>query len=352
MKNSFLESEIQEPLNLIQIIQIILKSVTQSMDITDAILILPEASSKKPHVLSKGGNMTMDGWFAMLSTPESPLLKAEIPLGMKPSRDAQLIFYRPGKSNWLDKEQELINILSAVLTDLFSVYEGEVDWLQVTASQRILPVTEEELTRIILDIHDGPVQYLFAAFSLLNKIQTSLLEYPEIKENIKPSLDKIGELIETALAEIRTFVGTFRPPEFAERDLIKLLEGLLIQHEQFTDTQVHLEIGENIPDVNVPVKIALYRIVQEALSNASHHASVDEHFLRIWEHRGHIHIEIVDHGKGFDPPPLDGPMATEEVEHIGLRGMRDRVHLVGGTFRLSSSPSHGTTIHVSVPIVN
>ena len=62
-----------------------------------------------------------------------------------------------------------------------------------------------------------------------------------------------------------------------------------------------------------------------------------------------ICMTVIDKGKGFEPPPLDGPLATEREEHIGLRGMRDRVALLGGLFSLASSPGEGTRILVKVP---
>jgi signal transduction histidine kinase len=57
----------------------------------------------------------------------------------------------------------------------------------------------------------------------------------------------------------------------------------------------------------------------------------------------------VDHGRGFTPPPLVGPEATERVEHIGLRGMRERISLVGGALALEAAPGAGTRIVVEVP---
>ena len=65
--------------------------------------------------------------------------------------------------------------------------------------------------------------------------------------------------------------------------------------------------------------------------------------------RGWVILEVTDDGIGFTPPPLEGPGATEREEHIGLRGMRERVHLVGGQLRLTSQPGQGTQIVVRVP---
>jgi signal transduction histidine kinase len=62
-----------------------------------------------------------------------------------------------------------------------------------------------------------------------------------------------------------------------------------------------------------------------------------------------VYLEVADEGPGFVPPPLEGPQATEDGAHIGLRGMRERALLVGGSFAVESAPGQGTRIRVEVP---
>jgi signal transduction histidine kinase len=219
----------------------------------------------------------------------------------------------------------------------------------VTYPHRILSVTEEELSRIILDIHDGPVQYLFAALSLLTRIQNQSASGKTDPIALQSQLKQLTDMIETSLREIKSFMGTFRPPEFHSRSLLSIIQALVIQHEEWSGSTVELKIESLPADVSLPVKIAIYRILQEALSNAYRHAKVDHHWVQLWSEDNMICMTVVDQGKGFDPPPLDGPMATEREEHIGLRGMRDRVALLGGLFSLTSSPGEGTRILVKVP---
>lgn len=221
-----------------------------------------------------------------------------------------------------------------------------------TVMQRILPVTEEELSRIVLDIHDGPVQYLFAALSQIALLQTHLRctdPHCLLDQMTLRSVSNIGALLENSLREIKHFLGTFRPPEFHRRDLLSIVEGLVIQHEEWTGDTVTLDVGDVPSNVALPVKIALYRILQEALSNAHRHAGVQSQEVRLWSEDEWICLTVDDHGRGFEPPPLEGPLATEREEHIGLRGMRDRVSLVGGIFHLESRPGAGTRILVKVP---
>lgn len=217
------------------------------------------------------------------------------------------------------------------------------------ASRRILSVTEEELSRIVLDIHDGPVQNLFAALSQLTRLQNEVeSEVPE-QAALLSTLSHVSQLVEASLHEIKSFLGTFRPPEFNRRSLLSIIEGLVIQHEEWTGTTVELTVDDSPDVVALPVKIALYRILQEGLSNAYRHAGVEKQWVHLWQEGDRVCLEIVDKGRGFEPPPLAGPRATEREEHIGLRGMRERVALLGGEFQLFSRPGEGTRITVKVP---
>ncbi len=218
------------------------------------------------------------------------------------------------------------------------------------SSRRMLAVTEEELNRIVLDIHDGPVQYLFAALSLLTRIQHQATLSPEQYADLLPTVNRVASLVEDSLHEIKAFLGTFRPPEFQQRSLASLLEGLILQHEERTGHTVYLTVEQLPSRVPLPLKIALYRLLQEALSNAFRHSGTQEQWARLWNEEDYICLEYRDNGTGFEPPLLDGASGTEREEHIGLRGMRDRVKLVGGTFQLVSHPGKGTQITVKIPI--
>jgi signal transduction histidine kinase len=218
------------------------------------------------------------------------------------------------------------------------------------AALRMLAVTEEELQRIILNIHDGPVQKLFAALSQVNLLEVRAASGTVPPEHLTTTLHRVAGLLESSLGEIKTSLGTFRPPEFARRDLLSVIEGLIVQHEEFTGCKVDFEARGPMPRVSLPAKIALYRIVQEALSNAYRHAGVNTVSLTLAGSEHGLRMEVIDSGRGFVPPPLVGPEATERVEHIGLRGMRERVTLVGGRFSIESAPGQGTRIVVEVPV--
>jgi signal transduction histidine kinase len=235
------------------------------------------------------------------------------------------------------------------MTEILPACQDDILPARERAGRRILAVTEEELQRIILDIHDGPVQKLFAALSQIELIRRLVHSTGPGASALDEGLEKLARLLESSLAEIKTGLGTFRPPGFRRRSLVSVLRGLLMQHEAMTGMRVELRVEGEVPSVGIPVKIALYRILQEALSNATRHAQVDRLDIHLSGEDGWVALRVSDAGRGFDPPPLDGPLATEREEHIGLRGMRDRAELVSGRFKLVSRPGEGTRIEVRVP---
>jgi len=219
------------------------------------------------------------------------------------------------------------------------------------AARRILAVTEEELQRIVLDIHDGPVQNLFAALSQLTLLRTRISNLQPPTDECVTAINRTISLLEVSLGDIRDLLGTFRSPEFAVWGLKEIIEDIVIQHESFTSGTVTLEMNDPLPEsVSLPVKIALCRILQESLSNVRRHADVENATVKLWMEKKHLVLEVTDQGRGFEPPPLSGPHATERQEHIGLRGMRERAALVGGKLFVKSQPGTGTRVWVEVPV--
>lgn len=215
------------------------------------------------------------------------------------------------------------------------------------ASRRLLATSERELQRIVLDMHDGPVQDIFAALSQLQVLERALTGDPASEQRVR----KAVRLLERALGEIRNFIGAFRPPGFERRGLGEIIEGLAVQHETLTEQTVELELAGELGDCTLPTKIAIYRILQEALANGHRHSGATRQRVSVARQGTAIALTVSDDGRGFDPQRV---LASEEdvgVEggHFGLRGIQDRVAMLGGTFALESAPGRGTSLTVALP---
>lgn len=117
-----------------------------------------------------------------------------------------------------------------------------------------------------------------------------------------------------------------------------------------TDIAVSLNTDPAIGRFASPLETGLYRIVQEALSNVERHAGVKRAEVSVWAEHDRLFAEVADAGRGFTPPALVGPDATNDPAHIGLRGMRERLALVHGTLAVESRPGGGTRVRAEVPL--
>jgi signal transduction histidine kinase len=215
------------------------------------------------------------------------------------------------------------------------------------ASRRLLATSERELQRIVLDMHDGPVQDIFAALSQLQVLERALTHDPASEHRARQTV----QLLERALGEIRNFIGAFRPPGFERRGLGEIIEGLAVQHETLTDQGVELQLPDELGDCALPTKIAVYRILQEALANGHRHSGASAQRVIVERRGAAITLTVSDDGRGFNPKRV---LASEEdvgVEggHFGLRGIQDRVEMLGGSFALESAPGQGTTLTITLP---
>jgi len=213
------------------------------------------------------------------------------------------------------------------------------------AARRLLQLSEYEQQRILLDMHDGPVQYVYAALSQLDLAEHGLDESDAVRA--RDRLTRARTLLESALSEIRGSLGTLRAPGFETRELRPLVEGLVFQHEAATDTEVSVAFVEPLPAAGVGAKIAIYRILQEALSNAYRHGGARSVGVQLfpvtYDDRSWFRLEVRDDGSGFEQT------ADARPDRFGIRGMHDRIAMLGGRLRIDSAVGTGTVVVAEVP---
>ena len=193
---------------------------------------------------------------------------------------------------------------------------------------------EQERARLARDMHDELGQLLTAL-----KMDISLLRRRLGPDDVQ--LNSMAQLVDAATAAGRRVAAQLRP---AVLDL-GLSDGLLWLAEEFSqryDIPVSHQI-EGAGELDDLTAIQIFRIAQEAFTNIARHAQAKSVRLTLARTPGLIALDIVDDGLGFTP-------ATQTSEKsFGLRGMRERAHLLGGTLDCASVPNHGTTLRVRVP---
>ena len=155
------------------------------------------------------------------------------------------------------------------------------------------------------------------------------------------ALDLINELT----TRVRSLSLDLRPPML---DDLGLLPALLWHFDNYTK-QTHVRVSfdhDGLDRRMAPdIETAAYRIVQEALTNIARHAGVDEVAVRCSVSQTRIHIEVEDHGKGFD-----SEAALHSHTTSGLSGMRERAALLGGHLTVDSKPGEGTRVIAEIPL--
>ena len=214
------------------------------------------------------------------------------------------------------------------------------------AAASIALLNEGYLRRIGSEIHDGPTQDL--GLSLL-KLDT-LVEMIE-DQNQEPETHglvmlahEIGASLRSAMEEMRGIATGLSLPQLGELSLDEAILRVIRSHERRTGTKVSL-ITDALPeDVALPLKVNVYRLIQEGLNNAYRHAEGLGQEVQIRMSGDYLIVEILDRGPGFDPDQVAG-----WAGHLGINGMRERVESMGGSFMIESKIQEGTRILASLP---
>ncbi|RMF49023.1 MAG: sensor histidine kinase, partial [Anaerolineae bacterium] len=225
------------------------------------------------------------------------------------------------------------------------------------AARRTVELNERFLRRLSSELHDGPLQMLGVAALRLDNVVSSFDEGgpPQQQDDwITADLRATQTHIQEAMREMRSMAAGLRLPEMAQLSLFEVIERAVTMHEQRTETRVLLNVEDLPPDeqISPDIKIAIYRITEEALNNAYKHAAAKDQRVTLRaghctnEHTPGLQLVISDGGPGID---WEHAHAVERT-HLGLIGMRERAESLGGTFLVESQPGEGTTIRVCLPL--
>lgn len=217
-----------------------------------------------------------------------------------------------------------------------------------SAAQRTTTLNERSMRRVSSDLHDGAGQMLSLALLRLDALQK------RTEQGDPPSAAEIAELesvLQDAMSDMRGVAAGLRLPELEPLSPAEVATRAAQDHERRSGTTVHLSL-RNLPvAAPLPVKIALFRAQQEALSNATRHGGVGEVRAELIDeapvgrpHQRGLRLSVRDEGRGFDLADL------RSNEGLGLAGIREQAEILAGSFTVTSAPGEGTEVRVWWPL--
>jgi signal transduction histidine kinase len=228
----------------------------------------------------------------------------------------------------------------AFLAEVISPYEMTHRGFReaVSALRHLNDMLELEVKRIAHAVHDEAGQLLVAVHLALADLNRDLpASFHDRIGHVQVMLDQIDE-------QLRRLSHELRPTILDDLGLVPAIQFLAdgVSKRANQAISVHSSLIERLP---APIETALYRIVQEALTNAGKHSYGRNIHIQLDCSGGHVRCSICDDGKGFD---VTSVMSSKGGGSLGLLGMQERLTAIGGTLRIQSSPGQGTSLFISV----
>jgi len=214
------------------------------------------------------------------------------------------------------------------------------DQLRALAA-RLQDAREEERTRISREVHDVIGQYMTAL-----KMSVSMLGRRLEKEQSQAAsrIQDINQLLDEAIKSVRKVATELRPSILDDMGLVAALEWYVADFAARTNMICEFKCSESHIPMDADRATALYRLVQEALTNVARHAEATHIKVVLYEEEGVLHAQIKDNGRGITAEELSGRKS------LGLVGMLERVQVFAGELKFEGRPGEGTTVSVTVPL--
>lgn len=214
---------------------------------------------------------------------------------------------------------------------------------------RLLNAQETERRSIARELHDDFKQRLGALGFKLAGLAERFRQGVENSgsslagSSLSRDLDALGVLVEELGADIRSISHRLHPAALERLGLAAALQALAVEVEAGSGMAVRVSVRGGKGELPRDTALALYRVAQEALDNATRYSAARQVHVSLHSDRGEVRLAVADDGVGFDPAEAFARGG------LGLLGMKERAHLLGGRLRLASEPGSGAEIEVIVP---
>jgi signal transduction histidine kinase len=240
------------------------------------------------------------------------------------------------------RREELLRASAEFLAECLSPYEMAHRGFQdaVKALRQLNETLEEEIKRIAYAVHDEAGQLLVAVHLALAEVA---LELPELQQ---AQFARIKEMLNQVEKHLRRYSHELRPTILDDLGWIPAVRFLADGISKRANLPIHIEAPnpERLPSA---IETTLYRIVQEALTNAVKHAKAGNVWIRARRENALLCCSIRDDGAGFDTRQVQ---ETPQRKGLGLIAMQERVTAIGGTLQIDSDPGHGTILSIRIPL--
>lgn len=239
-------------------------------------------------------------------------------------------------------------VIATELTDIVQITEAlrSSEESLRDLSSRLLALQDEERRRIARDLHDITGQSLAVQSMMLWNLLERELEFdPEAKKVITECAAVNKRITE----EVRTLSYLLHPPLIEELGLGPALKWYVEGFSERSGIDISVELDPEFPRLTPEAEIALFRIVQESLTNIHRYSGSSRGYVRLIRKANEIILEIRDFGKGIDPRILNG-QESKSYLGVGILGMRERVRQLSGKLEIASRENDGTLVSVALPI--
>jgi signal transduction histidine kinase len=228
-------------------------------------------------------------------------------------------------------------------TDIEDRKRTEEDLLQL--SGQLLRSQDEERRRIARDLHDSTGQNLVALATMLGRLSNSV---PSVGRKSRTLLSECMALADQCIREVRTLSYLLHPPLLDEAGLEDAIREYVTGFAKRSGIHVELEMSPSLGRMARDIELALFRVVQESLTNIQRHSGSQKAKIRM-NRNSDLTLEISDLRRGVSASAKRGKEEVRFEVGVGMLSMQERVKLIGGRLDIVHT-SRGTTVYVTVPL--
>jgi signal transduction histidine kinase len=244
-----------------------------------------------------------------------------------------------------DKLDAEVRVRTGELEERNAEILGQTEQLRLL-SNRLMRSQDDERRRIARELHDSAGQYLAALGMSLEAARRSATELPP---KVTEKLDEATEIVGKCSSEIRTLSHLLHPPLLEELGLASAIEWYVEGFASRSDVEVKLQIPPKLKRLDEPIELALFRVLQECLTNIHRHSGSKTAIVKVEADEHRVNLEVIDRGRGIPKPLLETRFAASKRLGVGINGMRERLKDLGGTLEIHST-NLGTTARAIIPL--